>query len=732
MTSPLRPFAPALRPLLLLGVLAAAACSDDPATPGGDPGANSAANNANNAPNNSVNNAPNNSVNNAINNAPNNGINNAPHNAVNNTPTNNATNNPTNNATNNPGCADDAAPRCDGAAAVIRCVDGQEVTAPCGDGARCEGAGVCVVEEPRCAPGAARCQGDGLREVCDASGAGWSAAPCPEGATCQGDGACEVIEGPLCTPGATACDADGQVVRCADDGASFIEPTPCEDPETRCAGGACVTPCEEAALGLGSERSNLGCEFWTLMLEGAPTAAPAVALLNPGEEAVRFTVLDSYREPEDVVPQAASGGVVVRTQVWDAAGAVAFEPAGVLEGVEIPPGGGALVLLRRKRPLGLDTDVRRGLTNAWQVVTTGPVAAFQYGGYCCEGGNNTDATLLLPVRPDDTRFIASGPANGYLTTLGLRENTQLLAELTRTDLRNPSLEATPAANGDLYLRLIDYDQLHLQPNRDNQADAVDLSGTRFTSDAPVALFAGHVEAKLPFGTATGDHVEHQVPPLGTWGRRAVIATPPPRAAAPDTSGERLYLKLTCGEEAAEVVMDPPLAEVATGGPTAASGVTDCRERVSGGVLRLEPRESCEVAIGGAVALESTAPFLAGTLTSSASTVGEPLLDELRGDPALILWPSVEQHREVARFLVPPSWERVDLLIVAPESAALELDGEPLLEPGEPVGASGFAAWTLPIGEGPHVLRAPGGARFGAAVLGVGRYAAWGFTAAMGL
>ncbi len=49
----------------------------------------------------------------------------------------------------------------------------------------------------------------------------------------------------------------------------------------------------------------------------------------------------------------------------------------------------------------------------------------------------------------------------------------------------------------------------------------DFTGTKITSDKPVAVVAGHKAALIPAGVAAGDHLIEQMLPTSLWGRRYV-------------------------------------------------------------------------------------------------------------------------------------------------------------------------------------------------------------------
>lgn len=130
--------------------------------------------------------------------------------------------------------------------------------APCPDGQRCGGAGVCAIEcADECAAGARACRagqvvqcGNFDDDACREFG---MAAACPVGQSCV-EGACQVDCRDECGAGDTRCSDDGQgVERCGpsalDDCLHWGSPVPCDAREA-CEDGRCAAICaDECAIG---------------------------------------------------------------------------------------------------------------------------------------------------------------------------------------------------------------------------------------------------------------------------------------------------------------------------------------------------------------------------------------------------------------------------------------------------------------------------------------------------
>lgn len=587
--------------------------------------------------------------------------------------------------------------------------------------------GSCV---PRlCEPGDLRCADTRTAERCSDDGVRWVSAPCDASESCQTN---TCVPDYRCEPGQPTCTPAGLAGTCTPEGDAVVDATPCQDPDAVCDEGVCVSLCERHARGVQLERSNLGCEFWSVLLEGSPVQAPAIAIVNPSDADISVTVRDSYARPAQTVAEANIAGVIVRSAIYDDHGGALGPLPTTLDDILVPPRGSAVFLLRRARPLGLDTSVRRGLVNAWQIVSSAPVAALQFGPWCCSSVTNADASLLLPRRDDALEHIVLAPANGYITVLGIEHNTQLLATPASVELRNPSIEAAPDLLGEIFTRLSSYDQLHLQPARSNEANAVDLTGTRLLSDQPVLVFAGHIESRVPVDTLATDHLEEQIPPPEGWATRYVVAPPPWRSADLLASQERVYYKLLAGNADVRVHFDPPMTELADAGPYTDSGVPDCADRLDAqGVLTLPAATHCEFGARQAFVAEGDAAFLIGAFLTGAASVSTNSTPS--GDPSFFLWPGVENHLPAHHFIVPPTFDALYAVAVVPTSTDLLLDDQPAAPlTRDTIPRSGFDRVVIALQPGAHHLASSDQTLFGAVVVGYADFVSIAFPAGLRL
>lgn len=56
----------------------------------------------------------------------------------------------------------------------------------------------------------------------------------------------------------------------------------------------------------------------------------------------------------------------------------------------------------------------------------------------------------------------------------------------------------------------------------NSSVHYDLSGTKITSDKPIAVFAGNLRASMPNNQPRHDHIVEQLAPTASWGRDHVL------------------------------------------------------------------------------------------------------------------------------------------------------------------------------------------------------------------
>lgn len=521
----------------------------------------------------------------------------------------------------------------------------------------------------RCEPGRGLCDGF-THFVCGEDGESRTEEELCEG-RCTEDG-CTV-----CTPGQWRCDGelstrctargDWEVVRdCAAGGVS-------------CGlSGACEDACGEAEL----EERNVGCEFF---------AAPLANL-----DELSFLVFD-FR-----VVVANSGDAPARVRAFSGTRQVASVEVGPgrLEVLSLPWVEGQSVWSRRDGPF----ESFATASGAYRLESDVPVTVFQFNPYEYETEGrlsfSNDATLLLPthVLTGDYVGVSYLPTAqqlpGYLALIGVRDGTEV--EVTPTAPlaaeRGGRFEAS-AAGETVRFTLDRGEVVHLLPARPPECTAEraarcegdacfcedrdhDLTGTRVSADHAVSMFGGHVCAFVPGDVGACDHLEAQLPPLDTWGKR-FVATP----LAPEGDDRRSILRLVAGQEGVLVRADPAL-----------EGESEITIPVGG---------HRDFSIREAHTLSASRPFLAATFM--VGQVDPPMTEV--GDPSMTVLIPLEQLGDDYLFVAPSSFgdSGSHLALVRPAGVAVRLDGAPLDARWSPLGELEVARVQIP--SGPHRLGA---------------------------
>ena len=493
---------------------------------------------------------------------------------------------------------------------------------------------------PLCIPGTERCSGEDL-EVCAATGLSWELRACEGAATCR---PCEPMD---------------------------------EDPRCETAAAICSGPCDEMGA-----PTHAGCSFVTVWLpfgDAQNFASQTLEVLNPDASettAVRLQrVALGTREEVDIEgPVELGPGEVVR---WPLAA-----PDWYLESSEFRTGD--LYRVVSDRPVHVAQTAPASGTNP----AVGP-----------SGGSS----LLLPERSFRGDFVVpsavpkpgSGILKSYFTVVAL-ENDTVVSWTPRVATTGDSAPIPPAEpDQTVSVSMNRYDQVRIAGRRLSDAPGeFDLSGTVISATRPVTVFSG-VPCAIPQPTAQScDHLQEQLLPLGSWGRRHVVARPLPRGQGTGVE-EPLNLRIFAGE--ADLHIDE------LGG--ALGGGIDLAERGDWVDLRLdmaaEGLEGLDLRGDGAFLVVQ---FLDARRHFGISGVEEPY-SLLYGDSAMVQHPPVEQWQRRYTFATDATWPISVLQVVRPIGGPeVTIDGTPL-GPWLPLAPTGAqwerAEWTPPAGEAVH-------------------------------
>ncbi len=612
---------------------------------------------------------------------------------------------------------------------------------------------------PECESGARGCVEEGPPARLECVGGRWAVVPCAAGEVCAGDGLC-VPDPATCVEGDRACLGDRRPAVC-EPGEGWVDESPCLQGRVCSGTGRCRAPtCLDTAA-----RTYLGCDFWATDLPnlafaplGATADAPlGLVLANPDPE-LRARVW--IREP-DGSPAALVGEVTIQPPPT----AFGAEPVTVyselrradamlveqgFEGahpIDIP-GGGLGVFLLPHHPY---TESSRVAFDSWRVETDRPVAAYQFSPYCCNYSFTNDASLLLPIpalgvnymyigvpawqqpdEPDPADPNPPPPADipATLTVVGTVDGTNVRIELPPGASLEPDGAGRATVNGQTItadLAAGEVMTLMTPPpvNRGGRPPlSVDLTGTRVTGSAPIAVFSGHMCTFYPWDQEACDHLEEQLFPTDTWGNRFVLAPTKLRTETPDLATETTFWKIVARDANTRVRLSVPFDQLDASRP-GFDGVPDCRAAlIDPETLVLQSGETCEFGTRLPLALSTDRPIAVMGIISGQASVG--FLAQNAGDPAIFLVPPEYQYRQDYAFLTPTTYFVDYLTVVAPPEASLTLDGALLdLNDATPVPGSTQVYKHFEVDDGPH--RIAGDVPFGILVYAYDDYVSYAYT-----
>jgi hypothetical protein len=335
-----------------------------------------------------------------------------------------------------------------------------------------------------------------------------------------------------CEPDLRFC-ADRDIYLCDSAGTNVSLVESCGSGQ-ECILGQCYDSCTIAE----STNSYLGCRF---------LAVPTANILDPAF-ANDFAVVVTNPSSTDT----AEVGVTL------GGGAVAAE--------EIPPGGTRSIQLDLIEELQTTDSTRLVTGGAYEVVSSIPIAAYQYNPLHFRMGDRpsatfsytNDASLLLPEHVlSGSYLVSTWPTFGIGDFPGDSEWSPGLMAIAATS-DNTSVTLTSKANtqagdvdgvevggsvtftlnrGDVAQIFAETPQSSLQTNTcllrggeqagngNNQScldrQLGDLTGSQVDASAPVLVIAGHVCTFMPFDKYACDHLEETMLPLETWGESAL-------------------------------------------------------------------------------------------------------------------------------------------------------------------------------------------------------------------
>lgn len=547
-------------------------------------------------------------------------------------------------------------------------------------------------------------------------GGGGGGNGCPASCkNCDPQGACHD-----CVAGQTACRSD-TVVNCNGDGTFGTQVKECDVANNqRCTGGTCLSPCDVAA----SSHSYIGCDYWpttTLTSQLNPEFDFAVAVANPlaigdvvqsAPATITVTIGDQEVAKKTVMP----GEVETIILPW-------------VESLSQPPTGGA-----RMEKSALVPD------GAYHLVSSIPVTVYQFsplqfekpsnakcqdqlGGPTCHSYTN-DASILLPstALQNDYLIISrqtfalvrpgapTTPIPGFFAVVATENNTVVNVIYSANTEGGTNVPAQKAGSKTSYtlqkgtvLEVVSQRAVSpcvntakdLQATYCDLGPKYDLTGTRVTADKPIAVFGGHACSFVPYNKWACDHLEEQLTPLDTWGKKVIVVQ-----TEPQIKGEKNVFRIISGKDGNAITFDPPVYKSVT----------------------LNSGQYVEFIADGGFQVEGSERLAVGQFMIGENAVNDQGTPDKVGDPAFGLGVPVEQFRNNYDFLTPESYTKSYVNVIAPIAASLRLDNMPFPGPFTAIGSTGFGYKRLLIDPGAHHMT--GDVAFGITVSGIANFTSY--------
>lgn len=606
-----------------------------------------------------------------------------------------------------------------------------------------------------CRPGERRClfENSPLFEQCDLDGERFEVDACAAGEMCR-TGRCVDF---ACAPGKELCVGTQTRATCAEDGRSVRDAARCEGAGDVCRGGECIDACAAAER----EQSYIGCEYIARELPNAyryggesDEESPfAIVVANPDRLLdAEITITDPDGTPSKLLEQVdvtssdrlpnQSYRVTVRSEILSRSGTSRSSTTQIespAASVSVPPQAAAVFLMDPGMPKRM---------RSYRVESTRPIIAYQFSPYCCNFTYTNDASLLLPTTTLGERYRVLGfpslvvenstsISNGTMTVVAHEDGTEVDID-SPIDLRFSDDWFPNSHWSDDLVRLdagesITFGTASTAGDREVNRD---LSGTVVEANKRIAVFAGHECTFVPQDEWACDHLEEQMLPAQTLGKRYLL-TPTRRRGYKrgQTIGhEAVYWRLVADEDST-ITFEPPL-ESLTLASRSNDATPSCRAKLEDGRVQLAAGEVCEFGTMKAVAVESTGTLMVGGIISGHQSTGMLSYGSHAGDPSFFVVPPVEQFRTGYSFVSPPTFARNYVAVAVPQGGAVALDGVALAPEARlglrqvDLGGKTWDIFNVAIEAGYHTMESS--ERFGIVVYAFDDYVSYAFPGGLDL
>ncbi len=451
--------------------------------------------------------------------------------------------------------------------------------------------------------------------------------------------------------------------------------------DRKCALGECRRLCDL----LGDQRSNVGCEFWAVDLPNEYSYQELVVPVYSCAACQQFAVAVANSSPNPVgivieLNEAAPGEPLKLSRVAEKEVA-----AQSLELFNLPMRevdcsewkNDAAGRLRRVK------DTTSCLSSrAFRITANAPVVAYQFNPVVNQFSNG--ASLLIPKNGLDLAYQVLGwsttnplkiempgvvfegiPDYNSVTIVGVEPETEVEVTLAHPIQASPDGKIPAAKKGEtIKLKLGPFDVATLTSLQDAQNTSGDLTGTRVQAKKPVVVFSSTQRSEIPLGNfATAykpspvpqpdpkpsycctEHFEQQMFPISSLGQSFAISRSAVRCTKyPEPDFYRI-LATKDDTKVLTTLVDYP-------------------------AFTLKAGEVANLWAASGFLVDSSKPIMIGQYTSGQDF----LVCDATGDPEFVVFPPVEQHRKEYLFLTPSTFDKDFVVIAAPKSAAVSLDG----------------------------------------------------------
>ncbi len=355
----------------------------------------------------------------------------------------------------------------------------------------------------------------------------------------------------------------------------------------------------------------------------------------------------------------------------------------------IPAGGSLTIPLPKETDLGDSNDElsKKGV----HVTATAPVSLYGIS----QVQFTSDGFLGIPTEALGTEYVVAAFGNVHPAVPELN-GTQFAIVATENSTTVTIIPSSVIGSHDAgFPYTITLDQGQTYQLRNTNGPPSDLTGTIVTADKPVAVFGSHQCANVRSEDVFYcDYLVEELPPVNRWAQQFFT-----RPLATRLGGDTFRVVAAFNNTAVRV-----------------NGAT---------VAHLDRGEFFGTNLTAAVEISADHPILVLQYANSSDFDGV-----VNSDPFMMIVPGRPLYNTRQTFCSPSGFLTHHINVIAPVTAtgSIQLDGAPFAAAFSPIGLSGFAHATTPVGAGVHTVTAA--QPIGVTVYGWNQYESYGWPACL--